>query len=122
MSIMKAKKEITVTPELSAKALGSGSLMVYGTPAMVALMEETAQMAVSDLKEGETTVGTLVNVKHVKALAIGAKAICTATMLQQEGRRLTFHIEVTNEAGELLGEAEHERFIVDANRFMSKLN
>lgn len=122
MSETKAIKEITVTPELSAKALGSGSLMVFGTPAMVALMEATAQMAVDGLKEGETTVGTLVNVKHVKALPIGAKAICTATLLQQEGRRLLFQIEVKNEAGELLGEAEHERFIVDANRFMSKLN
>lgn len=122
MSITKTTKEITVTPELSAKALGSGTLMVFGTPAMVALMEATAQMAVRELNEGETTVGTLINVKHVKALPIGAKAICTATLLQQEGRRLVFQIEVTNEAGELLGEAQHERFIVDANRFMSKLN
>lgn len=118
---MKATKKITVTPELSAKALGSGSLMVYGTPAMVALMEATAQMATGELKEGETTVGTVINVKHVKALPIGADVVCEAIKLQQEGRRMLFHIEVKNTAGDLLGEAEHERFIVDENRFMSKL-
>lgn len=118
---MEVIEKIVIRPEDSAQALGSGTLPVFGTPAMIAFMESTAQKAVPTLQEGETTVGTYIEAHHLKAAKIGAVAICKAVLLQQEGRKLFYELTVTAEDGTVMGTAKHERFIVQAERFMSKL-
>ena len=109
--------EITVTANDTAEALGSGSLAVLATPAMIALMEKTARLSVAPyLEEGQSTVGTLVNIKHLSATP---KVICRSELVDIDRRRLVFHVECTDEAG-LIGEGEHERFIIDEAKFMAK--
>lgn len=109
-----------VTEELTARAMGSGELEVYATPAMIALMEETAYQSVSAaLDEGAGSVGTLMNVKHVAASPVGMKIICQTELVEVDGRRLTFHVEASDEKG-LIGEGTHERFIVKNAAFQEK--
>ena len=74
---IKGTKVIQVTKEMTAKAMGSGELEVYATPAMISLMENTAYTSVADyLEEGEGTVGTLMNVKHLSATPVGMEVRC----------------------------------------------
>ncbi|MCQ2218241.1 MAG: thioesterase family protein [Paludibacteraceae bacterium] len=113
---------ITVREQDSAVALGSGGLNVFGTPAMIAYMEGTAlTMVKNDLPEGSDTVGIEINVKHCKASAIGSKITFTATITEIDGRRIAYAIEAKDEKGDLIGSADHQRFVVDKERFMSKL-
>ena len=87
---------------------------------MIALMEKCASACVAPaLEAGKTSVGTMLNVKHVSASPIGIKITCTATLTEIDGRRLVFHVEASDEAG-LIGEGTHERFIVDSDRFLAK--
>ena len=115
---MKMIKTETVTVENAAKTLGSGSLLVYGTPAMLLLVEKTA-VALLDghLDEGMTTVGTNLNVDHVSASPIG----CEVTLTEIDRKKLTFAVEVKDPAG-VIGKGTHERFIVDAEKFQNKAN
>ena len=105
----------------TAKALGSGDMDVFATPAMVALMENAAMNAVAPhLEEGQTTVGTQISTSHIKASALGATITATAVLTAVDGRSLTF--EITARDGEnVIGEGIHTRFIVDRERFLSKL-
>lgn len=113
---------ITVREQDSAIAMGSGTLMVFATPAMIAYMENTAfKMVESDLPAGSETVGIEMNAKHTKASAIGAKITISAKITEIDGRRIVYAIEAKDEKGDLIGSADHQRFIVDAERFMSKL-
>lgn len=114
-------QNMRVEEKHTASSLGSGSLLVFATPALVAFMENTA-MKMIQLPEGKTSVGTSIDVKHLKASPVGAEVSCTARLTKQEERKYTFEIEVLNEAGEILGTAIHERFSVDSERFMSKLH
>lgn len=117
---IKAQKEIMVTKENTAKTVGSGTLDVFATPAMIALMEETAWTSVqNELEEGSGTVGTAMNVKHVSATPVGMKVTCETELVKVEGRALTFSVKAYDEAG-LIGEGEHERFIVYNEKFQSK--
>lgn len=117
---IKGKLESIVTKENTAKAMGSGELDVYATPAMIALMEETAYKSVSsELEEGSGSVGTLMNVKHVAASPVGMKITCQSELESVEGRKLTFKVEAYDEVG-LIGEGTHERFIIVNNRFQEK--
>ena len=117
---IKGRKEIVVTTEKTAKVVGSGLLEVFATPAMIALMEETASMSVAEaLDEGSTTVGTLVNVSHVSATPVGATVYCETELLEVEGRKLTFSVKAYDNAG-LIGEGMHERFIVFSEKFMAR--
>ncbi len=114
------KIELNVTDEKTAKTVGSGTLDVFATPAMIALMEQTAAESVeSELEQGTTTVGIKINVEHLAATPVGMKVTCHSTLVQAEGRKLVFDIEAFDEAG-MIGKAYHERFIVDSNRFMDK--
>jgi predicted thioesterase len=89
---------------------------------MIALMEETAMKAVEAcLNEGEGTVGTEVNVKHLKATPVGKTVTCTATLQEVNGNRLLFHVEASDDKGKI-GVGMHERFIIDNSRFKEKLN
>jgi predicted thioesterase len=122
--IIGTKNEIklTVTKEKTAAVVGSGLLEVFATPAMIALMEQTASESVmSMLEEGATTVGVKINVEHLAATPVGMEVRCVSTLVAAEGRKLCFEIEAFDEAG-LIGKAYHERFIVFADRFMEKTN
>lgn len=117
---IKGKKEITVTLDKTAKAMGSGTLDVFATPAMIALMENTAFESVSaELEPGSGTVGTALNVKHVSASPVGIKITCETELIKVDGRALTFSVKAYDEAG-LIGEGEHERFIVFEEKFQKK--
>ncbi|MBQ2705650.1 MAG: thioesterase family protein [Agathobacter sp.] len=119
---IKGTNEIIVTEELSAKKLGSGLLPVYATPAMIALMENTAFESVAQyLEEGCGTVGTALNVKHVAATPIGMKVTCETELVKVDGRALTFEVKAYDECG-LIGEGVHERFIITEEKFMAKTN
>lgn len=117
---IKGKAESVVVKENTAKAMGSGELDVYATPAMIALMEETAYKSVSaELEEGMGSVGTLMNVKHVAASPVGMKITCQTELVQVDGRRLVFQVEAFDEKG-LIGEGVHERFIIQNEKFQAK--
>ena len=119
---IKGYKELTVTPELTAAALGSGLLPVYATPAMVALMEETAATSVQPcLPEGQGTVGTLLELKHLSATPVGLKVFCDTELVEIDRRRLVFEFKCRDEAG-LIGEGRHERFVIKNESFMAKAN
>lgn len=104
----------------TAETVGSGLLPVYATPSMIALMEKCASACVAPaLEAGKTSVGTLLDVKHLSASPIGMQITCTATLVEIDGRRLVFRVEASDTAG-LIGEGTHERFIVDSDRFLTK--
>lgn len=113
--------EIEVKEETLASRWGSGIVEVFSTPALIGLMENAAEKAVRPfLDEGETTVGTRVEVKHIAPTPKGMKVRASATILKVEGRRLVFKVEAWDEV-ERIGEGEHERFVVDRNRFMNRV-
>ncbi len=112
----------TVDRSNIAATMGSGDLEVFATPAMIALMENAAAGAVADvLPAGSTTVGTLVNVTHARATGIGDTVSATAELREIDGRRLLFHVSASDSKG-VIGEGTHERFVIDAERFMGKVN
>ncbi len=114
------KQIITVTQEMTAEKLGSGKLPVYATPNMITLIENTASESVEEyLEEGQGTVGTLVNVKHLAATPIGMSVTCETKVTQVDRKRLVFETKVYDES-ELIGEGIHERFIIDKEKFMKK--
>lgn len=105
----------------TAEFIGSGDMAVLATPAMVALMENAAMLAVAlHLGEGETTVGTMVSTSHLKASKVGNIIEARAELVAVEGRKLDFKIEAYD--GEtLIGEGTHTRFVVNREKFLSKL-
>lgn len=110
----------TVTMENVAKTLGSGSLFVYGTPAMLLLVEKTAVALLKDaLDEGMTTVGTNLNVDHVSASPVGCEITCEVELAEIDRKKLTFSVLVKDPAG-VIGRGTHERFIVAADKFQKK--
>lgn len=114
------QQEEIVTEEKTAKAMGSGELPVYATPAMIALIEKTAWMSVAgELEEGQGTVGTKLAVEHVSASPLGAHITCKTTLVGVDRRRLLFSVEVSDDAG-IIGQGTHERFIVDNEKFVTK--
>ena len=117
---IKGSGETVVTEALTAKAMGSGELPVYATPAMVALVEETAWKSVAPaLEAGQGTVGTKLDLAHLAATSLGRKVRCETELVEIDRRRLVFSAEVWDEAGKI-GEGTHERFIVDSERFLAK--
>ena len=111
---------LTVEHKDTAAVYGSGSLEVFATPAMIAMMEKTCLECVNDkIGEGNTTVGISVNIKHLKASPIGATIRCEAKLIEVDRRRLVFEVRCF-EGETLIGEGVHERFIVDSQKFMSK--
>ena len=117
---IKNRIEITVTEERTAGAMRSGTLPVFATPAMIALIEETCWRSVADqLDAGQGTVGTQLNVAHVSATPVGLKVYCESQLVSVEGRKLTFEVNVYDEKG-LVGKGTHKRFIIDDEKFMQK--
>lgn len=117
---VRGRQELVVTEENTAKTMGSGSLDVFATPAMIALMEKTAWESVQPfLEEGSGTVGTSLDVKHTAASPLGMKITCETELIKVDGRALTFTVKAYDEAG-AIGEGEHERFIVYNEKFQAK--
>jgi len=117
---LKGKSEVIVSVNNTAKAVGSGSLEVFATPMMVAMMENAAIKALQ-LPEEQTSVGTYLNVKHIAATPVGMKVWAEAEIIEVEGRRLVYKIEAYDEK-EKIGEGQHERFVVNRDKFMAKAN
>ena len=114
-------KTFTVNENITAKMMGSGDMPVLATPAMVAMMENTAMNAVAELlDDGETTVGSIINTTHVRPSAIGAEITVTATLVAVDGRKLTFDV-MAKDGENMIGQGEHVRFVVDKERFLKKL-
>jgi predicted thioesterase len=117
---IKHKTETVVTKELCADAWGSGGLQVYATPAMIALMENTAWASVEPcMEEGCSTVGTHLDVSHLSASPVGAHVTVESELIEVDGRRLVFKVSASDDAG-LIGEGTHERFIIKTEKFMAR--
>jgi len=116
-----ASVKTTVNENNTALAAGSGSLMVFATPMMVALMEKAACEALYDsLEAGQTSVGTQINVSHNAATPLGATVTAAATVTGVSGRKVEFEVTASDGAGEI-GNGTHTRFIVDEAKFMAKV-
>ena len=119
---LKGEAMILVNSAYTAIAARSGSLEVFGTPFMIALMEKaTCSACESLLDEGETTVGTAINITHDKASGLGELIKATATLKAVEGRKLTFDVIATDSKEDIIGKGTITRFVVNGERFMSKV-
>lgn len=112
--------ETVVEKEDTAQIVGSGDLLVYATPCMIALMEGAACESVAPfLADGESTVGVSMEVRHLSATPVGMEVRAESKVTAVDGRKITFEIVAYDEAGEI-GRATHERVIVKADRFLEK--
>ncbi len=119
---IEGRLERTVTRELTAKTVGSGQLEVFATPALIALLEETAWRSVAEhLEEGQGTVGTRAEVEHLAATPVGMKVWCETRLIRTEGRKLEFEAVLGDEAG-VIARGSHVRCIVDNLRFQQRAN
>jgi len=110
-----------VTDKNTAKAVGSGNLDVFSTPMMIALMEQAACECLADcLEHGQSSVGTQINVTHTAASPLNAKITATAIIENVDGRKISFTVTAHDGTNEI-GSGTHERFLIDAERFMQKL-
>lgn len=115
------ESKTTVNEDNLACTLGSGDMKVFATPAMVALMENASMRAVADyLPEGSSTVGAAMNTTHTKPSGLGQTIHATATLIEIDRRKLTFRVVAKDEEGNI-GEGTHIRFIVDREKFLSKV-
>lgn len=118
---IRGDQQIIVTQKDTASVYHSGTLNVFATPAMIALMEKTAMLSVANkIPESMTTVGTAVNIEHLKATAVGKLVRCESEIIESFGRKIVFSVKVF-EDDILVGKGIHERFIVDIQKFISKL-
>jgi fluoroacetyl-CoA thioesterase len=116
-----SEKTVTVTEALTAQHLGSGGLAVFSTPSMVALMEGAAVAAIDPvLPQGQASVGTVVNIRHLAATPLGQQVRARAEVTGVEGRQVTFTVQAWDER-ELIGEGSHTRFVIDIARFKQRV-
>ena len=117
---IKGNRELIVTEELTAQAIGSGELPVLATPAVIAMAEETAWRSVAAfLEPGQGTVGTKLDVEHISATPVGMKVKCETELTEIDRRKLTFSVAVFDEAGVVV-KGTHCRFIVENEKFLKK--
>ena len=117
---MQGVSEIIVTEELTAQAMGSGTLPVYATPAMIALMEGTAAKSVEgELEEGTSTVGARIYLEHKAPSPVGMKVTCLTKLIGIDENKLVFDVEAYDECG-LVGKGTHERVVVHKESFQQK--
>lgn len=110
-----------VAPDNTAVSLGSGALPIFGTPALAALIEQAAVKALQGhLPLGMTTLGTALQLRHQAATPLGHNVQAEAVLIAVSGRRLEFRVNAFDER-EKIAEGKHERFIVDAGRFMERM-
>lgn len=114
--------DLLVTESDTANHYGSGYLDVYATPAMISFMEKTSMEAVQPfLPKGYGTVGTSVNVRHLRPTAVNTAVSCTSKLIERENRRLVFNVIVSDMEG-IIGEGTHERFIIEEDKFLRKIS
>ena len=119
---IRGHEESVVTKEVTAKAMGSGQLSVYATPALIALVEETAWKSVASLLEpGQGTVGTRLDITHLAPTPEGRRVRCETELIEVDRRRLVFSAAAFDDAGKI-AEGTHERFVVENERFLAKAN
>ena len=117
---MKAEVSTLVEREDTAKEVGSGDLLVYATPCMVALMEGAACEAIAQcLSDSQTTVGTALNIEHISATPVGLEVHATAEVTDVEGKVITFAVTAFDETGEI-GHGTHKRVIINSQKFLEK--
>lgn len=117
---MKGEVSTLVEREDTAREVGSGSLLVYATPCMVALMEGAACEAIEDaMDDSMTSVGTELSIRHLSATPVGLEVRAEATVTAVEGKVITFEIHAYDEAGEI-GSGTHKRVIVQSQKFLEK--
>lgn len=113
--------ELIVEEKHTASAFGSGSIFVFSTPMMIGLMENAAlKCAEKSLDSGYSTVGMSVDIVHIAATPMGQKVRATAEIVGIEGKKLIYKIEAYDE-NEKIGEGKHERYIINVEKFMSKV-
>ena len=116
----KFKVTIKVEEKEPAASYGSGTLAVLATPRMIALMEESAYKCIDKyLEEGQSSVGTYLDVKHLAATPVGMEAYAESEVTEVDGRRVVFSVKAYDEKG-LIGEGKHERFVVLSEKFVAK--
>ena len=109
-----------VEREDTAKEVGSGDLLVYATPCMVALMEGAACEAIAEcLSDSQTSVGTGLNIEHISATPVGLEVRAEAEVTEVNGKVITFALRAYDEAGEI-GRGTHTRVLVNSQKFLEK--
>lgn len=117
---MKGEAFTDVERSDTAKEVGSGDLLVYATPCMVALMEGAACEAIAEaLKEDQTTVGTALSIEHTSATPVGLEVRAEAVVTAVDGKVITFEVTAFDEIGEI-GKGIHKRVIVNSQKFLDK--
>ena len=117
---MRGEVSTLVEREDTAREVGSGDLLVYATPCMVALMEGAACEAIAEaLTDTQTTVGTALNIEHLSATPVGLEVRAVAEVTAVEGKVITFAVTAFDEAGEI-GKGTHKRVLVNSQKFLDK--
>lgn len=118
---LRGVSSLVVAEEHTAARFGAGGVRVFGTPMMIGLMENAAFSAIQPLlPEGQSSVGTRIDIRHLAATPIGMNVTATAELLEVDGRRLVFRVEARDDV-ELIGEGQHERYIINLDRFLSRI-
>lgn len=116
------EKSIIVTADHTARVMGSGSLDVFATPALIALMEAAAVAALEPhLAAGQSSVGIEINVKHLAATPVGITVRAEAEIIAVEGRQITFRVKAWD-SRDLIGEGTHRRAIIEIERFLKRVH
>ena len=117
---IKGRADTVVTEQNTATAVGSGLVPVFGTPSMTALMEKAAWTSLAPyLGEGESTVGTKLEITHDSASPLGIKVWAESEVTAVDGKRIVLKVAAYDEKG-LIGQGVHERFIITNDRFLAK--
>lgn len=117
---IKGHQETIVTTVNVATNVGSGKVQVFATPMMIALMEKAATLSIEPvLEQGQSSVGTHINVSHCSATPMGMKVWAETEVIAIDRRKITFSVKAYDERG-LIGEGTHERFIIDVDKFIEK--
>ncbi|MCA1645352.1 MAG: thioesterase family protein [Chloroflexi bacterium] len=110
-----------VEPDMTADHWGNTGVMVLATPHMVGLLEATSVRAIVDqLEPGQSTVGTHIDLRHLKATAVGETVTLSAEVIALDGRRVTFRVKAEDSGG-VAGEGTHERVLIDLKRFLERV-
>ena len=118
------EQSVRVSAENTAKTMGSGTLDVFATPALVALAEKTCWQSVAPaLEAGSGTVGTKLELEHTAPTPVGmtVRATATVTGVSENGKLITFRVEASDDWGPI-GEGTHTRAVIANDRFLQKCN
>jgi fluoroacetyl-CoA thioesterase len=119
---LQASVQVTVADSDTAVVAGSGDVPVLATPRLLALAEAATVAAVAGhLEPGQTSVGTRVQLEHLRASAVGAKVTVQAQLAHVDGRLLRFEVTAEDSDGQLVGHGQVTRVVVDRDRFLSRL-